>query len=73
MAVAHRASFSHLSSDQKIEAITLREELNRRSVYNAQDTYQPYPKQSEFHGLGASVSERALGAGNQLGKSLTGS
>jgi phage terminase large subunit-like protein len=33
-------------------------------------TYRPYPKQLEFHAAGARYQERALIAGNQLGKSL---
>jgi phage terminase large subunit-like protein len=32
--------------------------------------YQPYPKQLEFHSLGATKRERLLVAGNQTGKSL---
>jgi phage terminase large subunit-like protein len=35
--------------------------------------YRPYIKQKEFHAAGASHSERAMGAGNQLGKTLAGS
>ncbi len=30
--------------------------------------YKPYPKQREFHALGATIRERILLAGNQLGK-----
>lgn len=36
------------------------------------DFYKPYPKQAEFHKLGATKSERLLLAGNQLGKTLAG-
>ena len=32
--------------------------------------YEPYPKQIEFHNLGATKRERVLMAGNQLGKTL---
>lgn len=34
--------------------------------------YAPYPKQKEFHALGAKCSERLLMAGNQLGKTWAG-
>ena len=33
------------------------------------DFYEPYPKQAEFHKLGATHDERAMIAGNQVGKS----
>lgn len=35
--------------------------------------YQPYPKQLEFHTAGATFREVLLSAGNQLGKTLSGS
>jgi len=35
------------------------------------ETYRPYPKQKEFHGIYA--RERLLAAGNQLGKTIAGS
>ena len=35
------------------------------------ETYSPYPKQKEFHGIYA--RERLLAAGNQLGKTIAGS
>jgi phage terminase large subunit-like protein len=35
--------------------------------------YAPYPKQREFHAAGAKHSERLFMAGNQLGKTLSGS
>lgn len=34
--------------------------------------YEPYPKQIEFHALGATKRERCFLAGNQLGKSTAG-
>src|SRR6185369_15862403 len=34
--------------------------------------YSPYQKQKDFHTSGADYSERCLGAGNQLGKTLAG-
>lgn len=57
----------------KIELINLLEEKARRKKYNAMRDYKPYPKQAQFHALSATASERALGAGNQLGKTLAGS
>lgn len=36
------------------------------------ELYKPYPKQAEFHSLGATKRERLLRAGNQLGKSFAG-
>jgi len=35
--------------------------------------YKPYAKQKEFHAAGGEYPERCLGAGNQLGKTLSGS
>lgn len=58
---------------EKIELIQLLEEKARRKKYNAIRDYVPYPKQAEFHKAGAKYDERALGAGNQLGKTLCGS
>lgn len=36
-------------------------------------SYRPYPKQRAFHAMGATKSERAFLAGNQLGKTLCAS
>lgn len=57
----------------KIEYIQLLEEKARRKKYNAIRDYIPYPKQASFHAAGALFDERALGAGNQLGKTVAGS
>lgn len=43
-------------------------EKARRQQMRALERYKPYPKQREFHDLGASKSERALIAANQVGK-----
>jgi phage terminase large subunit-like protein len=43
-------------------------ELSRRKL----DQYEPYPRQEEFHALGASKRERLFMAGNQLGKTVSG-
>lgn len=37
--------------------------------YRSLDFYEPYPKQLDFHQAGAQFSERAIIAGNQVGKS----
>ena len=59
-----------LSSTEKREMLTLLEERERRKRTNRLAAYAPYPKQSEFHRLGAEKRERLLMAGNQLGKTL---
>lgn len=41
--------------------------------YDLLSTYQPYPKQKEFHDLGSTHRERLLSAGNQVGKTLAAS
>ena len=46
---------------------------NRRKLHNQLNEYAPYPKQIEFHNLGSRFTERCFMAGNQLGKSLSGS
>lgn len=45
-------------------------EYARRVSMRALERYKPYPKQAEFHALGATTRERALIAGNQVGKTL---
>ena len=49
------------------------QEKARRKKYNAIHNYKPYLKQSDFHNAGLKYDERALGAGNQLGKTVAGS
>lgn len=44
-----------------------------RIRYNRLKNYSPYEKQTEFHNAGYDYTERCLGAGNQLGKTLAGS
>ena len=48
--------------------MTVWEEVARRSHRNRLGFYEPYPKQLEFHAAGKEFRERALIAGNQLGK-----
>jgi len=48
-------------------------ELEESRKVNQLAYYEPYPKQMEFHAAGAKYQERLLSAGNQLGKTLSGS
>ena len=48
------------------------EAADARRRYRKLDFYAPYPKQKEFHDLGATKRERLLMAGNQLGKTYSG-
>lgn len=59
-----------LSYSEKLELASLLEERERRTRQNRLAEYRPYPKQAEFHALGATIRERLLMAGNQLGKTL---
>lgn len=49
----------------------LRQALHRVIIENQLERYAPYPKQAQFHNLGATKRERMLSAGNQLGKTLS--
>lgn len=57
-----------LSIAEQREYIALHDELERRRSLRRLGEYEPYPKQAEFHDLGAAIRERLLMAGNQLGK-----
>lgn len=61
-----------LTPAEKREMLALMEERERRYRQNQLSRYAPYPKQAEFHALGATHRERLLMAGNQLGKTLAG-
>lgn len=50
----------------------LLKELERRKKYRVLDFFEAYPKQQEFFEMGASMRERLLMAGNQLGKTEAG-
>jgi phage terminase large subunit-like protein len=63
---------AHLTHAEKLQAIRLLEERERRHRENALCRYQPYPKQQEFHAAGLKHRERLFRAGNQLGKSYSG-
>lgn len=49
----------------------LEKEQRRRASRNRLTSYEPYPKQLEFHAAGKDFRERLLMAGNQLGKTLS--
>ncbi len=48
-------------------------ERDRRLNENRLKNYKPYPRQMEFHALGATKRERLFMAANQVGKTLAGS
>jgi phage terminase large subunit-like protein len=47
-------------------------ELNKRQRENRLASYQPYPKQREFHRAGKNVGQRLFMAANQVGKTIAG-
>src|ERR1700743_3290082 len=63
-----------LSSEKELLLLqTLQSEWEKRQSENKLASYQPYTKQLSFHDAGASYRERLFLAGNQLGKTLSGS
>ena len=64
--------FANLTRAEKLEAIRLLEERERRIRETQIARYKPYPKQQEFHAAGLNHRERLFRAGNQLGKSYSG-
>lgn len=54
------------------ELVETLEELSNFRKFNKLKTFEPYDKQLQFFGLGATKRERCLFAGNQLGKSEGG-
>jgi phage terminase large subunit-like protein len=56
----------------KDERLAVLEEQAKIKRENAIRSFAPYPKQAEFFDLGATMRERLLMAGNQLGKSQAG-
>ena len=64
--------FANLTRADKLEAIRLLEERERRIRETQIARYKPYPKQQEFHAAGLNHRERLFRAGNQLGKSYSG-
>lgn len=70
---------AHLPDLSKFSTADLEAMLNftRRAETEAArlaklEDYAPYPKQQEFHRLGAKYRERLFSAGNQLGKTYSG-
>ena len=62
-----------MNRDENLELLQLLEEKARRKRYNKLLHYKPYAKQVEFHNLSSKYKQRCLGAGNQLGKTVSGS
>lgn len=64
-------NLDQMSRAELEELARLIEEEDRRKRENKLASYCPYPKQREFHALGAHYRERMFSAGNQLGKSMS--
>lgn len=63
-----------LSSEKELLLLqTLQQEWEKRQSENRLASYTPYSKQTSFHDAGASFRERLFLAGNQIGKTLSGS
>lgn len=67
-------SVAAVLSEQGVDPLALLKRLEaeqeKRLAENRLAHYRPYPKQAQFHALGATKRERLLRAGNQLGKTL---
>ena len=63
---------AELTREQLIAIERGLKEVAKRKKYGRIDFYKPYPKQREFHRLGATMRERLLMAGNQNGKTYCG-
>lgn len=61
-----------LPTPDKLALLALLRERERRNRQNSLALYRPYPKQREFHRVGAAHRERLFMAGNQLGKTYSG-
>lgn len=66
------AALTESGIDPAVLLKRLQDEQQKRVLENKLATYAPYPKQAEFHALGATKRERLFMAGNQLGKTLAG-
>jgi len=60
------------ASEAELELLAHLRTLAAIKRFNRLADYAPYPKQREFHRLGASMRERLFMAGNQLGKTWSG-
>lgn len=58
-------------TDKLKEILATLEAVDARQTFRKLDYYKPYPKQKQFHDLGATKRERLLMAGNQLGKTYS--
>jgi len=65
--------FDRLTKSEKVKTLKMMEEKEKRRLENQLKHYRPYKKQYDFHKYGMVYSERCLGAGNQLGKTLAAS
>jgi phage terminase large subunit-like protein len=65
-------TLASLSYSEKQELLNLLAEKERRKSRNKLATYDPYPKQREFHAAGKDHRERLLMAANQVGKTWSG-
>jgi phage terminase large subunit-like protein len=61
-----------MSDEELRELVLLTERLNYATETNRLADYVPYPKQREFHRIGAEVRERLFMASNQSGKTWAG-
>lgn len=66
-----------MSDDEEIRALLaakarLTETLRKREQFTSLERYAPYPKQLEFHAMGAVKRERLFSAANQSGKTFSG-
>ena len=68
----HSGILDRLGPEERLEITQLLSERDKRIRRNRLASYAPYPKQMEFHKLGAVARERLFMSGNQLGKTLSG-
>lgn len=60
-----------MSTEQLRDLLETLEAVEQRKKFHKIDFYTPYPKQRQFHDLGATKRERLLMAGNQVGKTYS--
>lgn len=60
-----------MSTEDLRELLETLEAVDNRQRFRKLDFYKPYPKQKQFHDLGATKRERCLMAGNQQGKTYS--
>lgn len=60
-----------MSREQLTELLETLEAVEQRQKFRKLDYYKPYPKQKQFHDLGATKRERLLMAANQVGKTYS--